>query len=162
MGVVSNFFQSNPGALTASIGAAASIGQAALQVTGGFQARSTTSGNARLLRLQGAQAEAQARREGKLLTGAQRARFASAGVDPNVGTPLDVVLNSEQQSRLAARRRRLSFESEADIQDQAGSIAVQQGLFGGAATLLGAVRSFVDSMPPKERTKPAEFEVLRA
>ena len=123
--------------------------QATSELTGGIMARKQAKRNAKQQRKQGAQAEEQARREGKKLKGAQRARFAKGGVDPDVGTPLDVVLESEEQAQLEGRRRRLAFESEADIQEQAGTVALLQGLFGSGSTLLGTLERNAATKKPK-------------
>jgi hypothetical protein len=155
MGSVSTLFQQG-GFFQQNAGSLASIGQAATQLVGGLSTKSAAGKNAKLLRRQGKAAETEIRREGLKLRGAQRARFASAGVDPNTGTPLDVVLESEEQARLAARRRRMAFESEADIQERAGSIAAIQGLFGAGSTLLGALRQ---PDPPKKRASLPKTQV---
>ena len=142
------FFQKNAG----SISAIASLAESASTVGGGIMAQRQASKNARRLNKQGQQAEKRGIREAAKFKGAARARFAKAGVDPDKGIPLDVALESEEQALLQGRRDRLAFDTEADIQNQAGTVALIQGILGGTSTLLGAVRGNAKSKKPKKRT----------
>lgn len=157
MGAIASLFSSG-GFFAKNAGSIASAAQAATQVTGGILARGQAARNAKLLRRKGAQAETLVRREAKKLAGAQRARFAKAGVAPGEGTALDVVLETEEQARLQARRIRMSTEFDIDAQRQAGTVAAIQGLFGAGSTLLGDVARRKAAKPPATLIPPSKAE----
>jgi hypothetical protein len=154
------FFQQNAGSIQSLVSAAGSL-------TSGIMERQQAAQNARMLERQGVQAEAQGRREAKKLEGAQRARYAKAGVAPGEGTALDVILESREQATLEARRRRMAFQGEADTQRKAGSVALLQGIFGAGSTLLGAVgrernpSPLVRDLPAPSKYDP-QAELLKA
>ncbi len=94
--------------------------------------------------------EAQNRRkQGEQLFGAQRARFAAAGIDPSAGTPLALLLNTTGDTELDA----LTFlsggltsatrlEQQAQLSQLKGKAKRDEGFLNAGTTLLNTVGKF--------------------
>lgn len=119
-------------------------------VSGFMQSRT----NASILERRGKQAEQARMMEGRRLAGAQRARQAKSGIDPNVGTPAEVSRQTLEQARIAALRDRFAFEGEALFQKNRGNIALLGGALGATSTLLGA------SAREKELDDPQKIRIV--
>jgi hypothetical protein len=80
------------------------------------------------LRIRGRIAAEEVRRETAQLIGAQRARFAKAGVAVE-GTPTDVIASTRETEELRALRTQFSFEAEGRaIKQQAKSALISQAI----------------------------------
>jgi len=117
----------------------AGILQSGMQVGSGISGFIQGRQNAKILNKRGKQAQAARIAEGKQIAGAQRARSAASGVDPNVGSPRDVARQTIENSRVNAIRERFAFENEAAGQKTEGTNALLGGLLGGGSTLLTAL-----------------------
>ena len=142
-----------------------SILQGAGQITQGIQANRAQQFNAAVSRAN-AQAVRQSadldiqrqRKAARRLKGAQIAGYAKAGVRLE-GSPLEVLLDSASEAELDimitdynARVGIAQAETQTKQYKRAGRVALQQGLFAGAKTLLtSAVTSGV--FKPKEKKK---------
>jgi hypothetical protein len=86
----------------------------------------------------------------KAKLGAQKVAYAASGVDPNTGTPLDVMTNTATQGKLDALTLRyggqvqgLRNQSAATIAEYEGSQAQTAGYLGAAGSLLtGGAKAF--------------------
>ncbi len=115
---------------------------AATSIAGGAAAnRDAKAEAAQLRRLGRVEAEDQ-RRETRRLLASQQAAFAASGVDPSVGTPLDVLGATVAEAELAALRIEFGRESEATSISRRGSRAQTQGITSGLGTILGGATMF--------------------
>ncbi len=127
---------------------------AAASVAGGAAAnRDARAEAAHLKRLGKVEAEDQ-RRETRRLLASQQVAFAASGVDPSVGTPLDVLADTVAEAELAALRIQFGRESEAAAIRSRGRRAQTQGITGALGTILGGVSTFgkLGSTPTGPRT----------
>ena len=131
----------------ASLGAGVKAGAQFGGGIGGFLQGRT---NAKILKRRGEQEAAIARRQGVKRVGAQRAAFAKSGVDPNVGTPLDVTTKTAEEAAVDALRLRFAAENEARFATRQGVNALIGGVLGAGSTLLG---EFARDKGPKRRVR---------
>ena len=110
----------------------------------------TQEGNARLAR-QAAEAKAEQYREaGERRMASIRQQYAKAGVEPDAGTPLTVLMDSaselakdELRIRSGGENQAWNFLSESELQRSSGKSAMQGGYIGAGASLLGgAARAY--------------------
>ena len=78
-----------------------------------------------------------ARLDSLRLMGVRRALYAKAGVDPNSGSPLDVMLDAALVEEAAAIREGFGLRQRAGYYRSAGEGTLIESLGGSAVTLLG-------------------------
>ncbi len=115
---------------------------AATSIAGGAAANRDAQAEADHLRKLGRIEGEDKRRETRRLLASQQAAFAASGVDPSVGTPLDVLADTVAESELAALRIQFGRESEATAMRQRGRRAQTQGITGALGTILGGASTF--------------------
>jgi len=126
-------------ALTGAVSLALAAVSSATSIAGGVAAQRAAKAEARFRnRLGMAEAEDQRRRNRRLFA-AQKAAYAKAGIDPNSGSPLDVLSDSVQEAELQALRLRFSRQSQAESIRFQGKLARDTSIIRGASTLLGGV-----------------------
>ncbi len=128
------------GTTVSLIATAASVG---LSVAGGVAANKAAKRDAARLREIGAAEAEDKRRATRKLIARQQVAFAGAGVDPQVGSPLDVLGDTVAESELAALRVQHARESQALGVRQQGRLALFQGAAGATSTLLGGANEFL-------------------
>ena len=107
------------------------------QIVGGVAQQRTAKANAKELERRGRIAYEDVQRESEMLLGAQRARYAKAGVQTTSGTPLEVITATAEQEELRALRAAFDYTAEAAREKQRGKLALWGAIMGGAVTLLG-------------------------
>lgn len=99
------------------------------------------------------------RRQYERVLGTQRARYGASGIIASEGSPLLVMMQSEQEAALDVARVRYGgeaqaygLEAEARLQKSRGKFARRQSYLGATGTLLsgvsGAAGAFKDVKPP--------------
>ena len=113
---------------------AAAVTSTALSIAGGVQqrkageaAQKVAKANAASVRLLGEIEAADKRREARRLLAAQQVAFAGAGVDPTLGTPLDVLGDTAAEAELIALRAQFGRETQASAIETGGQQAQQAG-----------------------------------
>ena len=112
------------------------------QIAGGVAAQEQGVVDGAFRRQLGAIEASDHRRETRRLLARQQVAFAAAGVDPTLGTPLDVLADSVRERELAALRIRFARETEAKQLISRGKQAFVEGAVGGTASLASSVASF--------------------
>ena len=115
---------------------------AATSIAGGAAANRDARAEADQLRRLGKVEAEDQRRETRRLLASQQVAFAASGVDPSVGTPLDVLGATVAEAELAALRIEFGRESEATAIRQRGRRAQTQGITGSLGTILGGASTF--------------------
>ncbi len=115
---------------------------AATSIAGGAAASRDANAEADQLRRLGKIEAEDKRRETRRLLASQQVAFAASGVDPSVGTPLDVLGATVAEAELAALRIEFGRESEATSIRSRGRRALTQGITGSLGTILGGVSTF--------------------
>ncbi len=118
---------------------------AATSIAGGIAANSNAKAEAAFLSQVGGIEAADRRRQTRRLIASQQVAFAASGVDPNVGTPLDVLGDTVAESELAALRIQFARESGAASLKLRGKQALTQGITSGLGTILGATAGFANT-----------------
>ena len=136
--------------ISVAASAATAVAGGVAQVAAGKAANQDAKAEARMLREIGEIEAADKRRETRRLIAAQQVAFAGAGVDTQVGTPLDVLGDTVAEAELEALRIQFGRGLEADAirrrgkQAKAQAIAGSIGSFGqGLGTILGATGDFI-------------------
>ena len=114
---------------------------AVTSILGGVMAMQQAKGEAKFLKALGEIEAEDFRRETRRLLGEQLVAFAAAGVDPTVGTPLDVLGDTVAERELGALRIRFGRRMQAKGVLRAGNAALIQGIGQGGSTILGAVNT---------------------
>ncbi len=126
---------------------------AATSIAGGVAANRDAKAEADQFSLLGRIEAKDKRRESRRLFAAQQVKFAGSGVDPSVGTPLDVLADTVAEAELAALRIQFGRESEAAAIRSRGRRAQTQGITGALGTILGGVSTFGKlGSPPSSST----------
>jgi hypothetical protein len=113
---------------------ASTAASTALSIVGGVQQRKAGQAAAKVaeaeaasVRLIGEIEAADKRREARRLMAAQQVAFAGAGVDPTLGTPLDVLGDTAAEAELIALRAQFGRETQARAIEARGQQAQQAG-----------------------------------
>lgn len=127
---------------------------AATSIAGGVQAQRNAKAEASFRREVGKIEAADKRRDTRRLIASQQVAFAASGVDPSLGTPLDVLGDTVAEAELAALRLQFTRDSEAASLKLRGSQALTQGITSGLGTILGAAAGFAGlGSAPKKKFK---------
>ena len=118
---------------------------AASSISGGIRAGNNADAEGVFLRRVGQVEAADKRRETRRLIASQRVAFGASGVDPSVGSPMDVLGDTVAESELAALRIKFAREQGTLSIEQRGDQAQQAGIVNGVGTVLGGVASFVNT-----------------
>jgi len=110
---------------------------AGISIAGGVAANRAAKNEAEQLRALGAVEAEDKRRETRKLIARQQVAFAGAGVDTQMGSPLDVLGDTVAEAELAALRIAHGREGQALATRQQGRVAAFQGGAGALGTVLG-------------------------
>lgn len=121
-------------AIAVGFSIAATAASTALTVVGGVQQKKAAQAAAKIakadaasVRLLGEIEAADKRREARRLLAAQQVAFAGAGVDPQLGTPLDLLGDTAAEAELIALRAQFGRETQARAIEAGGQQAQQAG-----------------------------------
>ena len=129
--------------ITLGILAASTLASATASISGGVAANRNARAEARQLRRVGEIEAADQRRQNRRLVASQQVAFAGAGVDTQVGTPLDVLGDTVAEGELAALRARFGRQGQAASIRARGQAAQTQGIAQGLGTILGGASRFL-------------------
>jgi hypothetical protein len=89
--------------------------------------------------------EATAARRSQLILGTERAAAGAAGVDPNSGSPLNLMTDTAQQTTLDALKIRYGGATQSGAYLNSGTLDIYQGNQAAAAGRLGATSTILSS-----------------
>ena len=115
---------------------------AATSIAGGVVANQNAKAEAKQQRLMGDLAADDTRRAGRRLIAEQQVAYAGAGIDTQVGTPLDVLGDTVSEIELAALRAQFTGESQAGALERQGQQARTVGITTGVGTILGGAHKY--------------------
>ena len=115
------------------------MASAAMSIGGGITSQQAGKAQAKALRRTGEAEADDIRRRTRRLAATQRAAFGASGVDPNVGSPIDVLGDTIAEGELAALRARATRRGQGTAAKSQGSQAFISGISGGATSILGGV-----------------------